>query len=150
MRHQMATKKLNRAVGPRRSLLNNLLAQLFTYESIATTEAKAKTVKAFADRLIYQAKPQTMAVRRRLQSKLTDPLVLKKLVDDIAQRYPGVSSGFTRISRLGPRRGDSALMVKLELIKKGLINKPVQKSEKDESEVTKKKILKANHLKNQE
>jgi len=77
MRHQMATKKLNRAVGPRRSLLNNLLAQLFTYESIATTEAKAKTVKAFADRLIYQAKPQTMAVRRRLQSKLTDPILPK-------------------------------------------------------------------------
>ena len=139
MRHKKATKKLNKPVGHRRSMLNNLLTQLYTHESIISTDAKAKVVKSLADKLIHQAKSQTVAVRRRLHSQVADPLVLKKLVDDIAQRYPDVSSGFTRITRLGSRQGDNALLAKLELTNKSLVNQLVQKANPEPNKTVSKK-----------
>ena len=116
MCHRQTTKKLNRPVNPRRALINNLLIQLYTYGSIRTTQAKAKAVKPLADRLIYKAKSNTLHVRQQLNAMLSNPKIIKKLVEQIAPQYTGKNSGFTRIVRLGQRRGDNSMMVKLELV----------------------------------
>ncbi len=116
MRHRMTTKKLNRPVGPRKALVKNLLTQLYMNEAIVTTHAKAKTVQPIAEHLIHMAKPRTLGVRRHIGQLITDQVILKKLVDTIAPRYYHVSSGFTRVIKMGQRRGDNTMMSRLELV----------------------------------
>ncbi|HEX6306104.1 MAG TPA: 50S ribosomal protein L17 [Anaerolineales bacterium] len=123
MRHKVAGYKLGRQKDRRRSLRRNLMNQLFVHERIRTTRAKALALRGSAERMITLAKRGNEAgeakmvhARRMVAARLGDPEVVKKLFDDIAPRYVDRPGGYTRILKLGPRRGDSAEMVLIELV----------------------------------
>ena len=123
MRHRVAGRKLGRKKDVRAALRRNLVKQLFEYERIRTTRAKAQAVRGQAERLITLAKrgnaageAQMVHARRLAAARLSDPESVKKLFDDIAPRYEDRPGGYTRIVKLGPRMGDAAEMVILELV----------------------------------
>lgn len=126
MRHRVAGKKLNRTSGQRTALRRNLMTQLFKHERIRTTRAKAQAVQGQAEKLITIAKRGLVAgeeeparevhARRRVAAQLNDPKVVQKLFDDIAPRYVDRPGGYTRMLKLGMRKGDAAEIVVLELV----------------------------------
>ncbi len=126
MRHRVSGYRLGRSRGHREALRRNLATELLRHERIRTTYAKAKSVRGFAEKLITAAKrgnaaleeaPERAVTARRLTAgRLNDPEIVKKLFEDIAVRYEDRNGGYTRIIRLGQRRGDGAEMVILELV----------------------------------
>jgi len=124
MRHKVAGKRLDRHQGARNALRRILVKQLFEHERIQTTKAKAQAVRGQAEKLITLAKRGLAAddadklihARRLAASRLADREIVVKLFEDIAPRYQDRAGGYTRILKLGPRNGDSAEMVILELV----------------------------------
>jgi large subunit ribosomal protein L17 len=123
MRHRVAGYRLNRGRNERTALRRNLVNQLFTHERIRTTRAKAAAIRGQAERLITLAKRGNSAgdakmvhARRLAAARTGNAEVVKKLFDDIAPRYSERPGGYTRILKLGPRLGDSAEMVLIELV----------------------------------
>jgi len=117
MAHQIGGRKLSRKTGPRKALYANLIVSVLRYEQIKTTEAKAKEVRGQVERVITLAKEGSLASRRQIVSQLpNEPLVIDKLMNEIALKYAARTSGYTRIVKLGPRAGDAAPMVQLELV----------------------------------
>jgi large subunit ribosomal protein L17 len=116
MRHRVAGRQLNRSASHRRALFRNLMTELFRHDKIRTTEAKAKAVQAEAEKLISIAKRGDVHARRQVSAVLTDSVVTKRLVDEVAPRYSSRAGGYTRILHLGPRLGDAAPMVFLSLV----------------------------------
>lgn len=112
----MAYAKLGRPKDARRALFRSLVTSLFEHEAIVTTEAKAREVDAVAHKLITKAKSGDLHARRQAAAVLLDEDVLKKLFDNVAPRYAERAGGYTRVLKIGPRRGDGALMVRLELV----------------------------------
>ncbi|GBC87199.1 50S ribosomal protein L17 [bacterium HR12] len=99
-----------------RLMLNTLAAQLFTHERINTTEAKAKALRPVAERMITFAKRGDLAARREVLKDIPDRDVVHKLFAEIAPRYANRPGGYTRILKLGPRKGDGAPMAVIELV----------------------------------
>ncbi|MEA2485631.1 MAG: large subunit ribosomal protein [Actinomycetota bacterium] len=97
-------------------MLSNLAASLFVHERIKTTEAKAKMLRPYAERLITKAKKGTVHDRRQVLSRLEDREVAHKLFSDIGPRFAARNGGYTRILKLGPRNGDGAPMALIELV----------------------------------
>lgn len=123
MRHKVFGYKLSREKDEREALRKNLINQLFEHERIQTTRAKAQAIRGQAERLITLAKRSSSAdeagkvhARRLAGSRLGNPEIVKKLFDDIAPRYGERQGGYTRIQKLGPRLGDAAEQVLLELV----------------------------------
>ncbi len=123
MRHQVAGFHLGRNKDSRTSLRRTLINQLFTHERIQTTHTKALAIRGDAERLITLAKNSAEAsdidkvnARRHAAAQMSDADLVKKLFDDIAPRYKTRSGGYTRIVKLGPRQGDAAEMVIIELV----------------------------------
>ncbi|HEX2980996.1 MAG TPA: 50S ribosomal protein L17 [Anaerolineaceae bacterium] len=123
MRHQVAGKKLSRGKDERTALRRILIKQLFEHERIKTTRAKAQAIRGEAEELITLARNSgkgsdidKVNARRLAAAKLSDAEIVKKLFDDIAPRFANRPGGYTRMLKLGPRLGDSADMVLLELI----------------------------------
>lgn len=123
MRHKVAGYRLGRDKDGRRALRRNLIKQLFEHERIRTTHAKAKAVRGDAERLITLAKrglkgedAQQVHARRLAATRLADPVIVKKLFEDIAPRFENRPGGYTRIIKMGPRGSDAAEMVLLELV----------------------------------
>ena len=116
MRHRVAGRKLGRSSGHRRAMYRNLVTDLLGYEKITTTEAKAKEVRSLAEKIITLGKKGGLHARRQALSFVMDERVVDKVFSDIAPRYAGRSGGYTRIVKLGPRLGDGAAMVRLELV----------------------------------
>ena len=118
MRHRVAHRKLGRTTSHRISLLRNLATALFERERIRTTLMKAKEVRPFAERLITLARREDdrLHARRLAARDIHDRAVVKKLFDTIGARFATRPGGYTRILRLGPRRGDGAEMAILELV----------------------------------
>jgi len=117
MPHRIDGRKFGRKTAPRKAMYANLIVAVLRYEQIKTTEAKAKEVRGMVERVITLSKSGNLADRRRIVAELpNEPLVIEKLYDEIAPRYGDRSSGFTRIVKLGPRPGDNAPMVQLELV----------------------------------
>ena len=123
MRHRVAGYKLNRTSSGRVALRRIMLKQLFTHERIQTTKAKAAAIRGEAERIITIARnvkeagdAEKVHARRLVASKLGDNQVLTKLFDEIAPRFEKRNGGYTRVLKLGPRKGDSAEMVLLELV----------------------------------
>ena len=123
MRHQVSGYRLGRSTGARTALRRNLIKQFFTHERIQTTKAKAAAIRGDAERLITLARnsaaatpDQKVHARRLAISKLGDNQLIKRLFDEIAPRYATRNGGYTRVLKLGPRMGDSAEMVILELV----------------------------------
>ena len=123
MRHQISGYRLGRTSGARLALRRNLIKQFFTHERIQTTKAKAAAVRGDAERMITIARNSANAsdaekvnARRLVAQKLGDNQVIKRLFDEIAPRFANRPGGYTRVLKLGPRMGDSAEMVILELV----------------------------------
>ena len=118
MRHRVAHRKLGRTTPHRIALLRNLATALFERERIRTTLMKAKEVRPFAERLITLARREDdrLHARRLAARDIHDRTVVKKLFDTIGARFATRPGGYTRILRLGPRRGDGAEMAILELV----------------------------------
>jgi large subunit ribosomal protein L17 len=115
--HRIDGRKLGRKSGPRKALFRNLIVSVLRYEQIKTTEARAKEVRGQVEKVITLAKDGSLASRRRIVAELPDePLVIDKLINEIAPKYADRNSGYTRIIKLGPRPGDAAPMVQLELV----------------------------------
>ena len=124
MRHQVAGYKLGRSKGARIALRRTLIRQFFTHERITTTRTKAEAIRGDAERMITVARRSAdaadtakVAARRLVLSRLGGGVdVVKKLFDDIAPRFAARPGGYTRMLKLGPRHGDAAEMVILELV----------------------------------
>ncbi len=116
MRHQRKVKRLSRTKPHREAMLDNMATSLFASRMIETTEAKAKELRRFADRLISTAKEDTLAARRLVGKSIKDRKVLKKLFTEIAPQFKNRPSGFSRVVKLGFRRGDSAMISVVELL----------------------------------
>ena len=112
----MSYRKLGRNTGHRRAMLRNLVTSLLDKESIETTETRAKETRRIAEKMITLGKRGDLHARRQALSYLTSDDVTWKLFDNIAKRYENRQGGYTRIIKLGPRIGDSAPMVILELV----------------------------------
>ena len=104
-------------------MLKNLAISLYKYESITTTVEKAKALRPFVEKLITKAKNDTVASRRLVFSRLRDEKIVKKLFEDIAQRYKNRNGGYTRIYKLGHRAGDASEMAIIELVEELLVEK---------------------------
>ena len=116
MRHREAGRKLGRSSSHRMSMYRNLVTDLLNHEKITTTEAKAKEIRSLAEKMITLGKGGGLHARRQALSFIMDKKVADKLFDDLAPRYAERSGGYTRIMKLGPRLGDGAAMVRLELV----------------------------------
>ena len=117
MAHGIDGRKLGRKTGPRMALYRSLVIAVLRYEQIRTTEARAKEVRGQVERMITLAKQGTLASRRRIIAELPDePLVIDKLINEIAPKYGDRTSGYTRVIRIGNRAGDAAPIVQLELV----------------------------------
>lgn len=124
MRHQVAGFKLGRSKGARTALRRNLIKQFFTHERITTTRTKAEAIRGEAERMITIARRSAegediakVNARRLIAARLGGGNeVVKKLFDDIAPRFASRNGGYTRMLKLGPRLGDAANMVILELV----------------------------------
>ena len=116
MRHRVAGKRLGRATGHRRAMYRNLVTDLLRYEKITTTEVKAKEVRGLAEKIITLGKEGGLHSRRQALSFILDKKVADKVFAELAPKYAERPGGYTRITKLGPRLGDGAAMVQLELV----------------------------------
>jgi large subunit ribosomal protein L17 len=123
MRHQISGYRLGRSSGARLALRRNLIKQFFTHERIRTTKTKAAAIRGEAERLITIARnsadksdAEKVHARRLVTAKLGDNQLINRLFDEIAPRFANRPGGYTRVLKLGPRMGDSAEMVILELV----------------------------------
>ena len=117
MPHRIAGRKLSRTHDHRVAMLGNLAVAVIRYERVKTTEAKAKEVRGMVDGMITLAKRGDLHARRQLVSRMPhEPLIVEKLMGEIATKYADRPSGFTRIVKIGQRSGDAASMVQIELV----------------------------------
>lgn len=123
MRHKVAGYRLNRNKGNRNALRRNLIISLFEHNRIKTTQAKANAIRGDAEKLITLARNSSKGsdtdkvnARRLAASSLSNPNSVRKLFDEIAPRFENRNGGYTRLMKLGPRLGDAAEMVILELV----------------------------------
>lgn len=116
MRHRKSGRRLGRDSAHRRALYRGQTTDLLRWEKLQTTAAKAAEVRSLAERMITLGKKGELHHRRQALAFVTDPKVVKKLFDELAPRYEDRVGGYTRVTKLGPRMGDGAEMVKVELV----------------------------------
>jgi large subunit ribosomal protein L17 len=116
MRHRNKNKILDRKKSPRELMLRNLASSIILYEKVKTTQAKAKAVRPLLERMITSAKAKDLTARRGLIKVLLQKNSIKKTMEVLADRYKDRSGGYTRIVKLGTRKGDGAEMVQIELV----------------------------------
>ncbi len=116
MRHRVDHKKLSRPTGHRLMMLRNLVTDLLRYEKVETTAARARAARRLAEKMITLGKEGTLAARRQAVGFLTDERVVQKVFDVLAQRYADRNGGYTRIIKLGYRKGDGAEVARVELV----------------------------------
>ncbi|HUS60386.1 MAG TPA: 50S ribosomal protein L17 [Nevskiaceae bacterium] len=136
MKHRVSGKKLSRGRAQRKALFKNLINSLVIHGQIKTTESKAKAIRGLVDKLITKGKTSTLHSRRLIAAFLQNKKAVSKIADELAPLFKKRPGGFTRIIRLGKRRGDDAMMVRLELVEKP---KEVGKKDKDENKSNQKK-----------
>jgi large subunit ribosomal protein L17 len=117
MPHQIAYKRLSRTDGHRKALLRNMATSFFKHEKIETTSTKAKEVSKIVESLITTAMAGDLHARRQVAEYLTEPAVVKKLIEQIAPALKGRNGGYTRITKTRVRPGDAAELSLLELVK---------------------------------
>ena len=116
MRHGFIGRRLNRPTDERRAMLRNLMGSLLRYERITTTEARAKELRRHIERLITTARRGDLHSRRVALATLPDPPAVAKLFDMVAPRFKDRPGGYTRITRVGRRKGDGAMLAQIELL----------------------------------
>lgn len=119
MRHRKSGRKLNRSAPHRHAMFRNMVTSLLEHEQIQTTDAKAKELRRYAERMVTLGKRGTLHARRQALSFVRKRAVVKKLFDEIAPRFADRPGGYTRITKLGVRRGDAAPLSVIELTERG-------------------------------
>jgi large subunit ribosomal protein L17 len=132
MRHRVAGFKLKRPVDSRNSLLRNLCTSVLDNERVVTTVTKAKAVRPLVEKMITLAKKDTLASRRQAAMVLRTPASVKKLFDTLGTRFGQRHGGYTRITRLGPRKGDGAEVAMLELVGSDLVKRAADRAKRRE------------------
>jgi len=119
MRHLKSGRKLNRTSSHRKAMWSNMVTSLLLHERVHTTDAKAKELRRWADRMVTLGKRGTLHARRQALAFVRSRSVVAKLFDDIAPRFRDRPGGYTRITKLGARRGDAAPVSVIELTERG-------------------------------
>ena len=110
------TRKLGRATDSRNAMLRAMVTYLFENGKIETTVPRAKEVRAMAEKMVTLGKRDELQAQRQILSYITKEDVAKKVIDEYAPKYADRNGGYTRITRIGPRRGDAAEMAVIELV----------------------------------
>ena len=116
MRHGRVSQRFNRPTDHRLAMFRNLVTELLKHEQIRTTEAKAKAIRGLAEKMITLGKKGGVPHRRRVAGYVYDSDVVAKVFEELGPRYAARPGGYTRIVKLGPRLGDGAPVVQLELV----------------------------------
>src|SRR5436305_14539495 len=132
MRHRYAGYKLKRDTAGRNSLLRNLATSIIEAERVVTTVPKAKAVQPIVEHMITLAKADTLHTRRQAAAVLRTPASVKKLFDTLGTRFGQRSGGYTRITRLGWRKGDGAEQAILELVGSELVKRAAERAKRRE------------------
>jgi len=135
MRHKYAGYKLKRPVDSRNALLRNLTTSVIENERIVTTVPKAKAVQPWVEKMITLAKADTLHSRRQAAAVLRTPASVKKLFDTLGTRFGQRSGGYTRITHLGPRKGDGAEQAMLELVGSELVKRAAERAKRKEAKL---------------
>lgn len=143
MGHQDKVKKLGRTKSHRDAMLANMAMSLFEHRMIKTTEAKAKALRPVVDRLISTAKQGTLAAKREVARTVHQKEVFKKLFKEIVPQFENRDSGFTRVMKLGVRRGDGAPISVVELLTEKPAEKETKKKKKGAKESLASRMAKA-------
>ena len=133
MRHLKSGNKLKRDMSARRALLRNLVTSVIDHERIVTTVPKAKAAKPLVEKMITLAKRDTLHARRQAAAFLMTPASVKKLFDKLGTRFGQRNGGYTRIVRLGPRKGDGAEQCMLELVGSELVKRAADRAKRREA-----------------
>ncbi len=133
MRHGYGNAKLKRDVGARNSLLKNLTTSVVLEERVVTTVPKAKAIQPLVEKMITLAKADTLHTRRQAAAFLTTPASVQKLFSTLGARFSQRNGGYTRIVRLGPRKGDGAELAMLELVGSELVKRAAERAAKKEA-----------------
>ena len=132
MRHKRSGYKLKRDAGSRKSLLKNLVTSTITEERIVTTVTKAKAAQPLVEKMITLAKRDTLHARRQAAAFLETPAAVKKLFDKLGTRFGQRNGGYTRVVRLGFRKGDGAEQATLELVGSELVKRAAERAKRRE------------------
>ena len=132
MRHKVAGFKLKRDTGARGSLLRNLITSVILEERIITTVPKAKAACPLVEKMITLAKRDSLHTRRQAAAVLNTPASVKKLFDTLGTRFGQRAGGYTRITRLGPRKGDGAEQAMIELVGSELVKRAADRAKRRE------------------
>src|SRR6201993_804719 len=135
MRHKYAGYKLKRPVDSRNALLRNLCTSVILEERVITTVPKAKAVRPLVEKMITLAKADTLHSRRQAAAVLNTPKSVKKLFDTLGTRFGQRSGGYTRIVRLGPRKGDGAEQAMIELVGSELVKRAAERAKRKEEKL---------------
>jgi large subunit ribosomal protein L17 len=133
MRHNRTVKKLGRTAAHRNAMLANMAMSLFRSHAITTTRARARVLRSVAERLITLGKKGDIHARRIASRRVRDRVILKKLFDEIAPQFSARNGGYTRIIKIGQRKGDGADLARVEL----LIPKAVVRTDETEKKAAK-------------
>jgi large subunit ribosomal protein L17 len=129
MRHGKKIAKLGRTAPHRKAMLSNMMTSLFINERVTTTQTRAKELKRTAERVLTCAKKGDLHARRQVLRVIADKQVVAKLFDELGPRYKSRNGGYTRLIKLGPRRGDGAFMSIVELVDRpGAVAEETQES----------------------
>ena len=132
MRHRFGNAKLKRDIGARNSLLKNLTTSIILEERVITTVPKAKAVQPLVEKMITLAKRDSLHTRRQAAAFLETPKSVKKLFESLGSRFGQRNGGYTRITRLGPRKGDGAELAMLELVGSELVKRAADRAKRKE------------------
>ncbi len=139
MRHNRTVRKLGRTAAHRKAMVANMAMSLFRSHAVITTRARASVVRSVAERLITLGKRGDLHARRLASRRVRDRVILKKLFEEIAPQFSTRNGGYTRIIKIGPRKGDGAELARLEL----LIPKAVVQTDEKEKKAAKGKTKEA-------
>lgn len=123
MRHRKVSRKLGRDVEHHKAILRNMVTDLFKYGKITTTLAKAKELRRVADKMITLAKRGDLTSRRRALAFIRDKSIVRKLFSELREKYLNRAGGYTRVIKIGPRRGDASMMAIVELVEEKITTK---------------------------
>jgi large subunit ribosomal protein L17 len=132
MRHKLAGFKLKRNIASRKALFKGLITSVIEHERIVTTVPKAKAVKPLVEKMITLAKKDTLHSRRQAAKMIESPAALKKLFDKLGTRFGQRNGGYTRVIRLGNRKGDGAEQAMLELVGSELVKRAADRAKRRE------------------
>ena len=132
MRHKISGYKLKRDGGSRKALLKGLVTSVIEHERVITTVPKAKAVQPLVDKMITLAKRDTLHSRRQAASFLETPAAVQKLFDKLGTRFGQRSGGYTRVVRLGFRKGDGAEQAMIELVGSELVKRAAERAKRRE------------------